>query len=126
MLPGHTKFAPNRFFGLFKQTFRRCKVETTMDSAQVVQSSMDKAVNIPQTIVNPVSQQQLIHVYQWSAFLDQFFKPILQILSYQVFYISSTKTGTYILQKHSSRPQEESFICKRIPESNYFPKEVPL
>ena len=126
MLPGHTKFAPDRFFGLFKQTFRRCKVETIMDLVQVVQSSTDKAVNIPQPIVDPVSQQQLVHVYRWSAFLDQFFKPIPQILSYQVFYISSAKPGTYLLQKHSSSPQVEISICKRIPESNDFPKEVPL
>ena len=83
-----------------------------MDLVQVVQSSTDKAVNIPQPIVDPVSKQQLVHVYQWSAFLEQYFKLIPQILSYQVFYISSAKPGTFVLQKHSSSPLEEISIRK--------------
>ena len=126
MLPGHTKFAPDRFFGLFKQKFRRCQVETMMDVVQVVQSSTDKALNLPQPIVDPVSKQQYVHFYKWSAFLDQFFKPIPQILSYQVFNISSAKPGTIILQRHSLSPQEEVSICRQLPGTIELLEEIPL
>ena len=114
MIPGHTKFAPDRFFGLFKKNFRRCNVETMQDMAQVVRSSTDKAHNIPQPIVDPVSNQQQVHVYKWSAFLGQFFRPIPQILSYQIF-ITSSKPGTLQLQKHSLSPREEISVL-RVPE----------
>ena len=40
MIPGHTKFAPDRFFGVFKK-FRMSNVQTMLDMARVVQSSTD-------------------------------------------------------------------------------------
>ena len=97
-----------------------------MDVVQVVQSSTDKAINLPQPIVDPVSKQQYVHFYKWSAFLDQFFKPIPQILSYQVFNISSAKPGTIILQRHSLSPQEEVSICRQLPGTTELPEEIPL
>ena len=79
MIPGHTKFVPDSLFGLFKKKCRTCNVETMQDMSQVVQSSTDKALNIP------VSNQQLhvVCVHKRSTFLHQFFRPIPNILSYQ-------------------------------------------
>ena len=52
MILGHTKFAPDHFFGSFKRKFQMCNVETMQDMAQVVR---DKALNIPQPIIDPIS-----------------------------------------------------------------------
>ena len=69
MIPGHTKFASDRFFGLFKKKFRTSNVETMLDMAKVVRSTADQAINIPQLIADPTTQQQLVHVHKWSEFL---------------------------------------------------------
>ena len=102
MIPGHTKFAPDRFFGLFKKKFRTSNVETMLDMARVVRSTTDKATNIPQLVVDPTSQEQLVHVYKWSEFLLCFFRPIPHILSYQIFSVSSSKPGKILLQTNSA------------------------
>ena len=127
MIPGHTKFAPDRFFGLFKKKFRTSYVQTMLDMAQVVRSSTDKALNLPQLIVDPVSQQQLVHVYKWSSFLTWYFKPIPHILSYQVFHISSCQPGRVSLQKYSSSPKESVSILRDLDiPIGELPDEIPL
>ena len=98
MIPGHTKFAPDRFFGLFKKKFRTSNVETVLDMAKVVRSTTDQAINIPQLIADPTTQQQLVHVHKWSEFLARFFKPIPHLLSYQVFSFSSLEKGKVFLR----------------------------
>ena len=98
-----------------------------LDMAQVVRSSTDKALNLPQLIVDPVSQQQLVHVYKWSSFLTQYFKPIPHILSYQVFHISSCQPGRVSLQKYSSSPKESVSILRDLDiPIGELPDEIPL
>ena len=48
MIRGHTKFTPNRFFGLIKKRFRQTFVSTLDELVQVVRSSMVSGKNIPQ------------------------------------------------------------------------------
>ena len=129
MIPGHTKFAPDRFFGVFKKKFRMSNVQTMLDMARVVQSSTDQAVNIPQLIVDPTTQEQLVHVYKWSQFLYQFFKNIPHILSYQVFEVSSSNPGTFLLQKNSSSVKEEISIVRHSVDNipiGQLPEEILL
>jgi len=80
--------------------------------ASVVRSSTDQAVNIPQLIVDPITQEQLVCVYKWSEFLDKFFKHIPHILSYQIFEVSSSKPGVLLLRKSSSSAIEEISILR--------------
>ena len=53
MLVGHTKFAQDRFFGLFKRLFRLSVVDTIEDIARVVMESSPSGKNLPQTTVCP-------------------------------------------------------------------------
>ena len=39
MVVGHTKFTPDSCFGLLKQRFRKCHVQTLQDMANVVTTS---------------------------------------------------------------------------------------
>lgn len=50
MLVGHTKFAPDRYFGLIKKRYRRACVDTIVDLARVVKESTTTGQNIPQLI----------------------------------------------------------------------------
>lgn len=46
MIPGHTKFSPDRFFGMIKQKYRRTKVDSLTQLAEVVTSSTIERKNI--------------------------------------------------------------------------------
>ncbi|KAL0964129.1 hypothetical protein UPYG_G00319410 [Umbra pygmaea] len=48
LIAGHTKFAPEWFFGLIKQRFRKTRLNTSSDIAVVVKDSTLTGVNIPQ------------------------------------------------------------------------------
>jgi len=91
----------------------------------VVRSSTDQAVNIPQLIVDPITQEQLVCVYKWSEFLDKFFKHIPHILSYQIFEVSSSKPGVFSLWKSSSSAIEEISILRNS-AIGQLPEQIPL
>ena len=97
--------------------------------ASVVRSSIDQAVNIPQLIVDPITQEQLVCVYKWSEFLDKFFKHIPNILSYQIFEVSSSKPGVFSLRKSSSSAIEEISTLRNSANSiaiGQLPEQIPL
>ena len=52
MLPGHTKFAPDRFFGQIKKLYRRTSVSTLCEIEEIVRNSIIDGRNIPLTTVN--------------------------------------------------------------------------
>ena len=65
---GHTKFAPDWCFGLFKQRFRRMKINTLDDIAAAVDTS--SVVNVSQ-LVGTLDGQCLVPTYNWSDYLDK-------------------------------------------------------
>ena len=67
LLVGHTKFAPDWCFGLFKQLFRRTKVGSINDIAEVVQRSA--SVNHPQ-LVAEYDGTTYVKMYDWSSFFE--------------------------------------------------------
>ena len=50
MLVGHTKFSPDRFFGLFKKAFCRSTVSTIFEISQQVEVSTATGQSIPQLV----------------------------------------------------------------------------
>ena len=50
MLVGHTKFSPDRFFGLFKKAFRRATVNTIFNIARRVSISAIDVQHTPQLV----------------------------------------------------------------------------
>ena len=68
MLVGHTKFAPDRFFGLIKRKFRHTPVFSLKDMVQVVKSSMVGGCNVPQ-LTKGLDGQRLIIRRDWKSFL---------------------------------------------------------
>ena len=65
---GHTKFAPDWCFGLFKQRYRRMKINTLDDIAAAVDTS--SVVNVSQ-LVGTLDGQCLVPTYNWSDYLDE-------------------------------------------------------
>ena len=70
MLPGHTKFRPNSYFGLFKKYYRRQDHVSDMDDlADCVRQCGQDVTCVPQLY-------QDWHYYDWNAFLGQWFSPL--------------------------------------------------
>ena len=98
LLVAHTKFAPDWFFGLFKQRFRRTFVSSWQEIANVVESLAD--VNTAQ-LVGTQDGEVIVSVYDWTQFLGEHFRKVPKMKSYHHFTFKSAKPGTVFLQHYS-------------------------
>ena len=87
MLVGHTKFPPDRFFGIFKKAFRPAIVGTIFDIARMVSKSTSNGQHVPQ-LIRDMNGSVQVRFYQWSAHFSKFFRNIPNILSYHNFFVS--------------------------------------
>ena len=67
MIPGHTRFSPDRFFELIKRKFRRSKVSSLSQIVEVVESSTTGGQNKAYVIGNECAKP--FAYYDWSEFL---------------------------------------------------------
>ena len=108
---GHTKFSPDRFFGLFKKVFRRSTVCTIFDIARTVTLSTNTNQHVPQ-LIKDIDGTHQVKFYQWSAHLGQYFKNIPNILSYHNFSVSEAQIGRVNLRQHSTSEETHFSILK--------------
>lgn len=78
MLAGHTKFAPDSMFGLFKCKYRHSKVDCLADIENVVCRASPSGVLIPQLCGDEMSNV-IVPMYDWDNFLSPFFRRLLSI-----------------------------------------------
>ena len=119
MLTGHTKFSPDRFFGLFKKMFRRSSVSTLSDIELVVKRSTKAHQNIPQCL-HGNGGETLVTFYQWSEHLSHFFRCIANILSYHNFRVTYQEPGIVYLREFSNSVE----ICYEILKPNVSMEEL--
>ena len=124
LLVGHTKFAPDWCFGLFKQRFRRTFVSSLQEIADVVESSAH--VNTAQ-LVGTQNGEVVVPVYDWSQFLGKRFRKLPKIKSFQHFTFTSSKPG--IVKIKSFSDSEESTLRLLtddtwVPDSRELPQRV--
>ena len=67
LLVGHTKFAPDWCFGLFKRLYKRSEITSLDDIAQVVERSAQ--CNHAQ-VVGHLDGTSVVPFYNWSGFFD--------------------------------------------------------
>lgn len=110
MLMGRTKFAPDRFFGLFKKHFRSC-VDTLIGIAPVMEEPTVTGENKAQ-LISSLQGQKEVEFYQWTEFFQEFFRPIPK---YHCFHVDATKPGVVMVKKYSDSDE----LC-----INPFPDEL--
>ena len=98
---GHTKFAPDSCFGLFKQRFRRTSVGSLEDIAAVMNDS--SVVNFAQ-LVGTSEGEILVQSYDWTGFFSKMFRKIDGIKQYHHFSFEEEvlREGELIVQKSCS------------------------
>ena len=123
MLVGHTKFSPDGFFGLIRRLYRRSKVYTYEQLAEVIdKSTQDGVYNICQRYRNRDSEPNYIY-RDWAAWLSKYFKPLPNITKYHHFSISKEEPGVVTVKKARDAVEEKYDLLKgRFP---YNPHKFP-
>jgi hypothetical protein len=124
MIPGHTKFAPDRHFGLVKKSYRRTRVDTIDCVARVVEKLSLVGANSAQLIVNDKGDREVLF-YDWSQFLSQIFKTIPGITSYYVFRFDHQHPGTVFVRENSQAEEKPFHLLKApVPRSSDLPPQI--
>ena len=114
MIPGHTKFSPDRFFGMIKRKYRRTKLDSLNQLAEVVNTSTLECRNTAYIIghdtIKPFSY------FNWSDFLKTYFSTVAKITTYHHFRFCDTAPGVVIVREFADSPEVEIRIQKNVHE----------
>lgn len=115
LIVGHTKFAPDGYFGLIRRCYRRSNIYTYEDLVQAVLNSSENGHNTCQPTghyFTLTDSKQLIY-RDWSSWLLKFFKKIPDITTYRHFKTVKNKPGIVSLKKSVDGDETEIQILKR-------------
>lgn len=109
MVVGHTKFAPDGYFGLIKYRYRRSRVYTYEQLADVIERSTENGHNICQKSHN-AQGEPLITYRDWSTWLLKYFRKLPKLTNYQHFSMSRAKPGVVTVKKRIDTSEEEEYV----------------
>ena len=118
MIPGHTKFGPDWFFGLLKRKYRKTRVSSVDQIVSVVRDSTVDGQNQSYVVNQSVPD---FHYYNWSEHFFRFFSVIPNITNYHNFFFSSDHPGTVILKKSCDDSPLTFKFMKVEPDMGTFP-----
>ena len=106
LVGGHTKFAPDWCFGLFKRLYRRTKVRSLKDLSRVVNESA--RCNFAQ-LVTAEDGTTVVPIFDWADFFALHMKKLIGIKKYHHFRFSSAEPGVVYkkLQCDTAESREE-------------------
>ena len=104
MIPGHTKFSPDHFFGLIRKSYRHTSVSSLPDIEKVVSNSSICGKNIPQVTVD-ITGKQHVTWYNWNEFHSKYFQRIPNILRYHHFRFDASQPCTVFVKESSISSQ---------------------
>ncbi|KAH3897510.1 hypothetical protein DPMN_021698 [Dreissena polymorpha] len=97
MIAGHTKFAPDYHFGILKLKWRTSNAETMEDIAATVTASSRSSHNFPQFVKD--SNKPVVFL-SWINYLEQFSKPLKNIIRHHHFIMDRSKPGIVTCKEH--------------------------
>ena len=124
LVVGHTKFAPDWCFGLFKRAFRRTPVGSLQGIAQVVNDSAQ--CNFAQ-LVTTEDGSNMVPMFDWTDFFANHTKKIPGIKKYHHFRFDSSHPGKVFVRIHSDCLEEELDLLKVeswLPDPNAYPAQL--
>ena len=112
MIAGHTKFSPDRFFGLIKKSYRLTSVSTLYDIEKVVNASTTGGQNIALSTVDICSGKRNVHWYDWSEYLSNIFRPIPAISKYHHFRADKSASGVVMMREYANTDETKYTALK--------------
>ena len=126
LIAGHTKFAPDRCFGLIKKVYKVTYVSLLYEFARLVETSSTTGMNKAQ-LVGTHDGRVVVPVYDWSSFLGQFFKKLPNIKKFHHFRFSRENPGMVFYKEFVSSPEQSFMLLKNnviLPSASTLPPEV--
>lgn len=111
MIVGHTKFAPDGYFGLIKKRYRRSNVYTYEQLANVIERSSENGHNLCQCYRN-ASGTPNFEYRDWAKWLSKYFKNLPNIMKYHHFNIDKNMPGVVITRKTIDGLEERHELFK--------------
>jgi len=100
MIAGHTKFSPDRNFGMIKRKYRKSTIYSKEDFVKVVEGS--SSLNKVQCYKNGRG----FNYYDFKV-LEEYFEKLFRIAKYHHFYFSSDKLGIVKVKEFVDSEWEE-------------------
>jgi hypothetical protein len=120
LVAGHTKFAPDWHFGIWKVKWRDSDTETMQQVASTVLNSSRHGHNIPQLIDDP---EKPVAYFQWKSFLERYFKPLKQLSKYHHFFASAIEPGVITCKEYVNSEEVKINLLKQMPPRDLLPDE---
>lgn len=106
LLAGHTKFSPDRCFGLAKQQLSKTYTSSLFDIARAVQASTVSGVNIAQ-LCGLHDGTVLVPSYDWATRLSTYFRKLPGVTKYQHFRFHQNSPGKVFVRLSAESPETE-------------------
>ena len=129
MPPGHTKFSPDSYFGLFKIRYRKSTIDSLQDLVECAQNACKKGIIVPQTYGKHLGSTEPLYEYRdWAKYLEKLFKPIDHVTQYNYFTFDSSKPGWIGVGINPDDEPMPIFILKKryfsFQQPTYYPPAV--
>jgi len=123
MVVGHTKFAPDGYFGLISSQYRRAKVYTYGQMADIIDLSTYNHHNICQRYYESNGKPAFFY-RDWSNWLQKYFKKLPNITKYHHFSINKDEPGIVVVkQTINGKKSKHNILKKPFPySSNKMPR----
>ena len=128
LIAGHTKFAPDRCFGLITCAYKVNYVSSIYEFARMVDSSSTVGVNKSQ-LVGTHDGRVIVPVYDWVIFLSQYFNKLPSMKKYRVFRFSTDEPGKVYVKEYKSSPEHTVMLLKDravVPRPSLLPHKLKL
>jgi len=111
LIARHTQFGPDRCFGIIKRSYKVSHVSSLSEFAQIVESSSVAGVNKAQ-LVGTHNGKAIVPVYNWSAFLEQYFVKLPGIKKFHQFRFSKEEPCKHYFTEYSTSSERSIFLLK--------------
>ncbi|MCP4104021.1 MAG: hypothetical protein GY749_00550, partial [Desulfobacteraceae bacterium] len=116
MIPGHTKFAPDRYFGLFKIKYRRSTIDCLHDLVMCVNNCSSEQT-VAQVYGRHLGLKRNAFEYsKWDEYLSSYFKSPDGILKYNCFSFDHEEPGVV---RFSVNPDDKPDSVNIFTDFNY-------
>lgn len=111
LVAGHTKFAPDGKFGIFKKAYEVTYVSSLYEFASLVDTCSTSGVNKAQ-LVGTHDGKVIVPVYDWVSFLGQYFRKLPNILKYHHFRFSKENRGMVYFREYETSLEQNFMLLK--------------
>ena len=109
LVVGHTKFAPDWSFGLFKRLYRRTRVGSLQAIAKVANDSAQ--CNFPQ-LVTTEDGTTVVPTYDWTDYFAPHFRKFTSLKQYHHFRFVSSEPGVVYAKMHADTAEVKVVLVK--------------